>query len=175
MDSKSGIGLKNKLPWYFKEELTYFRQITSDSEEGKQNALVMGRKTWESLPFKPLKNRKNVVLSFQSKLELPDNVLHLSSLDELLNAEKHTGFYENLDNIFIIGGASIYEQAISHLAIDKAYITKVDGDFGCDTVFSGLPESFQLVSKKDILLTDNATKNEAQVSFCVYQNTTQLL
>lgn len=170
MDSKSGIGLNNKLPWYFKEELTYFRQITSDSKEGKQNAIVMGRKTWDSLPFKPLKNRKNVVLSLQNKLELPDNVLHLSSLNELVDREKHTAFYENLDNIFIIGGATIYEQAISNLIIDKAYITKVDGDFGCDTIFSGLPDSFQLVSKEDVSLTDKETKLESQVSFCVYQN-----
>ncbi|MBT5954302.1 dihydrofolate reductase [bacterium] len=171
MDSKSGIGLNNKLPWYFKEELTYFREITSDSEEGKQNAIVMGRKTWDSLPFKPLKNRKNVVLSFQDKLDLPENVLHLSSIDELLNANKYANFYENLDNIFIIGGASIYEQAISNLTIDKAYITKVAGDFSCDTVFSGLPDSFQLISKKDVSLIDKDTNMESNVSFCVYQNT----
>ena len=56
-DSNGGIGKDGKLPWHISEDLQNFKKITSNS------TIIMGRKTWDSLPFKPLSNRRNIVLS----------------------------------------------------------------------------------------------------------------
>ena len=56
-DSSGGIGINNKLPWHFSEDLQKFKSLTLNS------TIVMGRKTWESLKIKPLPKRKNIVLS----------------------------------------------------------------------------------------------------------------
>ena len=61
----NGIGVNNNLPWRIPKEMKYFAQVTSNAADGQQNAVIMGRKTWESIPKKhrPLSNRFNIVLS----------------------------------------------------------------------------------------------------------------
>jgi hypothetical protein len=61
----TGIGVKEHLPWRLSKELVYFARVTSNAPEGSQNAVVMGRRTWESIPvkFRPLRRRANVVIS----------------------------------------------------------------------------------------------------------------
>lgn len=63
--AKNGIGQGAQLPWRLPKEMAYFAKVTSDSPAGKMNAVVMGRKTWESIPpkFRPLKGRMNIVIS----------------------------------------------------------------------------------------------------------------
>jgi len=62
-----GIGIDNKIPWDIKEDLKLFQEITMKIDNNynsyKKNAIIMGRKTWDSLPFKPLKNRMNIIIS----------------------------------------------------------------------------------------------------------------
>lgn len=73
-DSSRGIGLNGKLPWRLSKEMKYFAQATSavPSGSGKQNAVIMGRTTWEGIPkkFRPLKERINVVLSSKTRQDL---------------------------------------------------------------------------------------------------------
>ena len=52
-----GIGMDNKIPWNIPEEMRNFRKVTTDSVSNKRNCIIMGRKTWESLPYKPLPNQ----------------------------------------------------------------------------------------------------------------------
>jgi dihydrofolate reductase len=60
-----GIGINGQLPWTIPADLKYFKRVTSEAAPGKQNAVIMGRKTWASIPakFRPLSDRLNVVLS----------------------------------------------------------------------------------------------------------------
>ena len=62
VDSNNGIGLNNKLPWIIREDLNFFKMMTTGK---KNNVVIMGRKTWESIPekYKPLANRFNIILS----------------------------------------------------------------------------------------------------------------
>ena len=68
----NGIGANARLPWRLPKEMKYFAQVTSHAPEGRQNAVIMGRNTWESIPkkFRPLPKRVNVVVSRNTAYEL---------------------------------------------------------------------------------------------------------
>ena len=92
-DSSGGIGINNKLPWHFLEDLQKFKLLTLNS------TIVMGRKTWESLKIKPLPKRKNIVLSSKKN----NAVECYKSIEELMNS------LNNQSSFFVIGGAQIYK------------------------------------------------------------------
>ena len=92
-DSSGGIGINNKLPWHFSEDLQKFKSLTLNS------TIVMGRKTWESLKIKPLPKRKNIVLSSKKN----NAVECYKSIEELMNS------LNNQSSFFVIGGAQIYK------------------------------------------------------------------
>jgi dihydrofolate reductase len=68
----NGIGVNNSIPWHLHNDLKYFAQVTSKATDGQQNAVIMGKKTWESIPKKnrPLPNRLNIVLSRNPNYDL---------------------------------------------------------------------------------------------------------
>jgi dihydrofolate reductase len=144
-----GIGRNNQLPWNLKEDLTFFRTTTS----GKGKAVIMGRKTWDSIPprFRPLPNRINVVVSRQS-LSLPPDVLLAPSLESAL--EK----VNDQDHIFLIGGESIYRAALDSGICDRLLVTEVYGEVtGADddepftTFFPSIPSTqFQLLRQSPL-------------------------
>lgn len=121
-----GIGFQGKLPWRLKNELINFRKITTNSTSDKQNAVVMGRKTWESIPpkFRPLPNRKNIVISRSSAKDHgidDDRVDHINDLQQLQELKNN----ESLDKIFIIGGSEIYNQLFNSSLVDKIILTEL--------------------------------------------------
>ena len=156
MDEKRGIGKAGQIPWHLPSELKYFAQITKRQlPMDKQNAVVMGRKTWESLPAKnqPLKERLNVVISRNADYEVPSGVLKFSSLDEALRNVSGADLRPlrpGINRIFVIGGAQIFSEAVKHPDLAELYLTEVAGDFDCDTF---LPEwgkdRFKLVEESD--------------------------
>lgn len=139
-----GIGSNNMLPWHIPNELKYFKRQTTC---GEKNAIVMGKNTWDSLPKKPLQNRKNIILSsslhqnreFQSKYK---NTLINSNFDELNNT------IEILTNkeykIWIIGGKSIYDYYIKDPKLEKIYVTYINNYFLHDVKFPEIPNNFKL-------------------------------
>lgn len=119
------IGKNNQLPWHLPGDLKFFKRTTSG------HTVIMGRKTFESIG-KALPKRRNLVISRNKELELPGaEVFH--SIEDTLKA------CIGEDEVFVIGGGSIYEKALSLDMVDKAYITVVHGDFEGDTHFH-LPE-----------------------------------
>src|SRR5689334_18443373 len=87
MDLNSGIGKDGNLPWDIPGDLRHFKDITSRPHSMlKKNAVIMGRKTWESLPekFRPLPGRVNLVLTHNKKIEFPAGVLKADNLDTAL-------------------------------------------------------------------------------------------
>ncbi len=117
------IGKAGTLPWYLPEDLKHFKQLTTG------HVVVMGRKTWESIPEKhrPLPNRKNVVVTRSQDYPLPNGVARFGSIDEALAAHA-------TEEIFIIGGAEIFSQTIDRA--DRLYITEVDRAInGCTAYF----------------------------------------
>lgn len=146
-DSQYGIGKAGQLAWQLPEDLKHFKEITSAvTHPGRRNAVVMGRKTWESLPekFRPLPGRVNVVLS-RKGLKLPEGVVAAESLDQAL--DKLASF--DIENIYVIGGSQIFAQALAHPSCQKLYVTHVHGQYGCDVFFPPISQQFFLISASE--------------------------
>ena len=138
-DINNGIGFKGQLPWLNKgvSDLKYFREITS-STRFYRNAVVMGLKTFESLQFKPLKNRTNIVISktLEDKYE---NVIVLRNPEDCFKIK-------DIDIMFIIGGSSIYEWFLTQQkhSLHTIYNTLFVKEYECDKYFSGVPDAYQI-------------------------------
>lgn len=107
-----GIGINGKLPWKLKHDMQFFKEITTEvSSNALQNAVIMGRKTWESIPpkFRPLKGRLNIVLTRNSEVALPQDVMKKDSFDSALSFLSTPTVSSTVDKIFVIGGGEIYK------------------------------------------------------------------
>ena len=150
--SNFGIGKDGTLPWHFKKDLQHFSKITRGNGS---NAILMGRKTWDSLPRKPLPKRDNYILSRNMKGE------HIfSSLEEFVEFSKT----KNYDKIFIIGGSSLYTECLEKGLVENIYITYIHRDYDCDTFFTKIPKSFVLKSN------NIDEENNVLLEFCIYSN-----
>lgn len=127
LDENRGIGHKNGLPWHLPADLKHFKETTLGG------TVIMGRKTWESIPekYRPFKERLNIVIS-RSELELPEGVLLAHSLDEALELAESHGSERKA---FVIGGATLYAEAIQHPACEELLLTEIEGTFECDAFF----------------------------------------
>ena len=124
MDQNNVIGYDNDMPWSLPNDLKHFKEVTSN------HTIVMGRKTYESIG-RPLPNRKNIILS-RSGYQTDDDVEVISSIDEIKELAKS-------EEIFVIGGGTIYEQVIPYA--DRLYITRIDAEFKGDTYFPQFSET----------------------------------
>ena len=158
-----GIGKNGSLPWKLPGDMAYFKDITTKTADPKkQNAVIMGRKTWESIPakFRPLKSRLNIVLTRQqldendsrsangsSKLGSSSDVLKCSSLSSAMSLLMSTEYQDHLENIFVIGGGQVYKEAVEAPECAVIHLTLIESDFECDTFFPEIdPKRFALWS-----------------------------
>ena len=134
MCPNGGIGYKGRLPWpHCKVDMAHFAKRTTG---GGNNAVIMGAKTWDSIPARPLRNRANLILSSQTP-EQSDQSAHWFRTVPDLFAHLDAAEY---DEVWIIGGASIYEQflamhATGEINIDEMCVTTMEGVYDCDTFF----------------------------------------
>jgi dihydrofolate reductase len=143
------IGDKGQLPWRLPSDLRRFRELTVGG------TVVMGRKTFESLPpqHRPLSGRHNVVVSANPAFRPPDVEVHPSLASAL---EAHP-------DCFAIGGSSIYAQALE--LADRVYATEVDASPPGDAFFPGLsPEGWRCVEESDPIV-----ENDYRFVFRVYE------
>lgn len=120
------IGVDGDLPWRLKGDLQFFKSITL----GKP--VIMGRKTWESLPFRPLKGRANLVVSRRHDFDAPGASV-FPSLGVAIAAGRSIANQTNAEEIMIIGGGAIYKSAFKYA--DILYVTDVDTAPEGDTFF----------------------------------------
>jgi dihydrofolate reductase/thymidylate synthase len=149
-DSHRGIGQDNTLPWpRLPGDVKFFRDLTlQTTDPRKRNAVIMGRKTWQSLPVKhrPLAKRLNIVLSRNQSMTVPEGVLLANNLDQALSFMRED---DNLEKCFIIGGANLYEQAIIHPDCDLLYLTDIHRQFECDSFFPAFDHLFDLIAQSE--------------------------
>ena len=155
-----GIGYEGGLPWpKISRDLRFFAEMTRSSVFPYNSAVVMGRKTWESIPAnaRPLPFRDNFVVSALRTATdtanesdstnptepAPPGVTFISNLSEIHK------YAMNYDRVWFIGGASIYEQVVANqntFPVDDIYITFVDEEYECDT---GFPLTFQYATVEE--------------------------
>jgi dihydrofolate reductase len=144
-DASRGIGKGGGLPWRLPGEMAYFKRVTTTAAEGTRNAVIMGRKTFESIPakFRPLPGRLNVVLSRLSNYE-PSGAEAFDSLDGALTSLLAR---PELDQLFVIGGGALYEEALAHPACQRVFVTRVHATFACDTHLAEFESSFERIQQ----------------------------
>lgn len=149
--SNGAIGKDNDLLWHISKDLKRFKELT----EG--HYIVMGKRTYFSLPKRPLPKRTSLIITDIEGEEI-DNCLMAYSIDDAIN--KMNTDKEN----FIIGGGSIYKQFMP--LANKLYVTRVHKDFDADTFFPEISlDEWKLISKVDIK-DDN--QNDFDYSFEKY-------
>ena len=130
-----GIGAAGQLPWSLRGDMAYFKQLTQSTRDPlKRNAVIMGRKTWQSIPekFRPLRDRLNVVLSrnagAQKEYDIPEGVVLASSLDHALESlSSETELGSAVESVFVIGGSSLYADAVAKPQLcERVYLTSVE-------------------------------------------------
>ena len=135
MGKDGAIGKNGDLIWKISQDLRHFKDLTSG------HPVIMGRKTWDSLPKKPLPNRRNIILTRKQNIEFPGAEV-VNSVEEAIQLTKGQG-------PFIIGGAEIYNAFmpyVSHFHITKIFDSCPDAD-----VFLNLPSDLELISSSPVI------------------------
>ncbi|XP_057365776.1 dihydrofolate reductase-like [Daphnia carinata] len=166
MASNMGIGFKGTIPWRLKKDMSLFAKLTKwTKDNNKRNAVIMGRRTWESIPERnrPLPNRLNIVLS-ESQQQI-DNTLTCKSLESALQLLQEPLYLKQIENIWIIGGASVYKEAMDHQSCHRIYVTHILENFECDVFMPAIdPRKFRLVSDP---MVPQDTEEENGIAFKV--------
>lgn len=126
------IGRDGALPWRLKSDLTIFRQLTM----GKP--IIMGRKTWDSLPRRPLPGRTNIVLSRDGRFE-PKGALVCDEFQDAVQIARDQAREDGADEICVIGGAALFETALPRAR--RLYLTEVDAAPDGDVWFPAFDEA----------------------------------
>ena len=149
--SNYAIGKDNDLLWHISKDLKRFKEIT------KGHYIIMGKRTYFSLPVRPLPNRTSLIITDIAH-EVIDNCLMAYSIEDAI--EKMDPVNEN----FIIGGGSVYQQFMPYA--NKLYITRVHKEFEGDTFFPEISDTqWKLVTKEDI---NDDQQNDFKYSFEIY-------
>jgi len=138
IDESRGIGKDNKLPWKMSNDLRFFSRTT----RGKgNNAVLMGRHTWEAIGSAPLTGRYNVILSTTAAIpdEHTPNAIVYADAAVAVQHCRDMGF----DELWIIGGAEIYNMFLNTElsdVVERCVVTEVPGTHDCDTFFPECPQ-----------------------------------
>lgn len=154
VDNKWGIGCNNCLLISIPKDMQYFKEHTLDK------VVVMGRKTFESMPgSKGLPKRINIVLTTNKNYEA-DQCIVVHSEEEMFDEIARY----NPDDVYLIGGASMYNKYYKHC--DRLYITKIDADLNADTFIINVDEDddYDMVSESEPIAENGVTYR-----FCVYE------
>ncbi|GMI91273.1 hypothetical protein HRI_002796700 [Hibiscus trionum] len=133
-----GIGKDGKLPWRLPSDLKFFKELTvTTSDPHKKNVVVMGRKTWESIPLenRPLPGRLNVVLtcSRSSDITTGENVVICGSIPSALELLADVPYCFSTEKVFVIGGGQIFRETLNAPGCEAIHITEIETRFECDT------------------------------------------
>lgn len=153
--SRNGvIGNDGSIPWNCPEDMEYFKSVTTGS------TVVMGRKTWESLPkkYRPLPNRENIIISSDPEYRAEGAFVTNSVENAIRAATKQT--------VWIIGGASIYNQAIPY--VKEAHVTIIHQDYAGDT-YAPVLNGFELTSCLDVWHKNTTFGRKPKLTFTILE------
>lgn len=155
VDENYGIGYKGDLLCNIKEDLKHFKELTTNG------VVVMGKKTWDSLPKKPLPNRFNIVITNQER--------HFEEMTAFIPFEEVVSLLAHVmpeEKWFIIGGGTIYKELLPYC--EHIHLTKIHKSFeNVDTYFPNIDEmnNWEIESASGI-----KEENDVKYQFCIYKN-----
>ncbi|QPH00553.1 hypothetical protein C2857_004278 [Epichloe festucae Fl1] len=139
-----GIGLNGTMPWTgLRKEMQYFARVTSrvapQAPPDAINAVIMGRKTWDSIPprLRPLRDRLNIVVSRSPPPPPPpgpgpSEPVRVTSLDQALACARD---HPLVSRVFVMGGGQVYGEALGRTEARRVLLTRIEGEYECDTFF----------------------------------------
>ena len=138
-------GLQNKIPWTVKDDMKHFKKITTDHH------VLMGRKTYESIG-KLLPNRTNLIITANRNFIKPEGAYVFDCSYKAMDFAKSRGE----DEIFVIGGTTIYKFFMENKLADKIYLTRLDYDGSADAFFPEIdPKEWKVVSSETFEKNEN--------------------
>lgn len=172
-----GIGKDGHLPWHpvrLNNEMKHFRKMTSTpSVQGKQNVVIMGRKTWFSIPEKnrPLNNRINIVLSRNLKAT-PAGADYLANDFNSALELVETKLADKADQIWVLGGFSVYEEMMAaSSATRRLFVTQILKQFDCDTYLPKISKDmYRRLPKFPGVSQEMQEENGIRYKFEVYES-----
>ncbi|KAL6730402.1 hypothetical protein Aduo_001380 [Ancylostoma duodenale] len=170
VDSKFGIGKNGTIPWTLKKDMSSFVKHTSTTEDPEKiNAVIMGRKCWESIPekFRPLKNRLNVVISRTLPSHREENLIISDDFDGIVKELMCGDLSKRVEKVWNIGGAEIYKLALDNELVDQLVITKIQEDFDADVFLSGI--DWNHFQEDESARSDVMMENGINFSFSSYR------
>lgn len=158
----AGIGFRGELPWKLQNELKYFAKMT---KRGKTNAVIMGRKTWTSIPEnrRPMSQRLNIVLT-SSNASTFDGAVVCKNFGEALQAAA------KCDNVWVIGGEAVYREALASQHCCKIYLTEIRQQFECDAFFPEIPKQFVQIENDEHVSKDVQHENGIEYKYKIFEN-----
>ena len=154
---EGGIGLNNQIPWKIPGEMVMFKKITSQTiENEKMNAVIMGRKTWETIKDKPLNNRINIVITSEPN-KISQN-LHIKAFNNIQDAFLFCETSFHIEKVFVIGGEQLYNLCLQNNLIhslQEIHLSILRKHYGCNRYINlkYILQHFQY-NMKDIVFTD---------------------
>ena len=125
----NGIGKDGHIPWNEHVDMKYFKEITTTvTDSSRQNAIIMGKKTYESLNGRNLPNRRNVVISSDCNNKI-------NWFTSLQSAIDYLWYDKSIEKIFVIGGGQLYQEAIRNRGCNELYINRINNNEDCDVFF----------------------------------------
>lgn len=168
-DKNGGIARNGVIPWKFNSDLKHFKNTTLG------HILLMGRKTWESLPVKPLPDRYHIVLSHsQQMFESSDKIIQMENMEDAMywfccNSDKDK-------KLFVIGGAQIYTEILDTWIdlVQSIYVTQIEEDYQCDQWFC---YNDDLMEKHGFELTsfESVVEKDTTLSFLRFERKSRVL
>ena len=151
----NGIGYNNSLPWNIKEDLKIFSKLTRGNNN---NAIIMGRNTFESLPNKFLPKRDNLILSSSIIIDEKSECNIVKTFDNIDSIIKFCNS-KNYEQVWIIGGELIYQSFLRKNIVNKLFITKINKKYICDRFFNFNEKEWNLTSREKLENAHNIDAN----------------
>lgn len=156
VSENNGIGKDGKLPWNVPEDMEFFKKITTTViNPEKSNIIIMGRKTFESIGKKPLKQRFNICVSktlCKEDYKKYTNVEIVDSFEEALELSVELSG-TICEKVFVIGGLQLYNVALCHKRCYEIICNEIKGNYDCDTFFPKI--NMDIYDKPEITIISN--------------------
>ena len=156
-----GIGSRGSLPWKIPQDFHHFSTTTRGNGN---NAIVMGRTTWEGLRSRPLDGRANIILSTDPSYCIPDGPNDRARSFATLDAIHQHCVEKDYDTVWICGGEKVYRAYLDSGYVDDCVITYIEANYACDTYFPQLGSAWQ-VRRESLLCSACSTLPRCMIKY----------